>query len=438
MAGYILLIFRCGKCFILFIYTFLFIVKFNSFIVVGPSKPVVTYVGEDVVLPASLSPALNAEAFEVRWFTTDIMTPELLYINYNISRQSDTRRTLSIDNLKNRNVSLIIRNVHVSDDHLYRCLVYSGQREEETQVSLTVEGQFLGAQPSISMSSTEGQKTRLECSAEKWKPQPEVTWRDMNGADVTSQSTIKSERDSEGLLRVSSVLLVKEEYNVFSCLMRSKAPKIFSLPGRIQTNLRHYSFIVVSPSKPVVTYVGEDVVLPASLSPALNAEAFEVRWFTTDFMTPELLYINYRIRQQSDTRRTLSIDNLKNGNVSLIIRNVRVSDDHLYKCYVYSGLREEETEVSLTVEGQCTRLECSAEKWNPQPEVTWRDMNGADVMSQSTIKSERDSEGLLRVSSVLPVKEEYNVFSCLMRSKAPKPDWHSGLGIYSTSLIVWH
>ncbi|XP_039595136.1 zinc-binding protein A33-like isoform X2 [Polypterus senegalus] len=60
-------------------------------------------------------------------------------------------------------------------------------------------------------------------------------------------------------------------------------------------------------------------------------------------------------------------------------------------------------------------------------------MNGADVTSQSTIKSERDSEGLLRVSSVLPVKEEYNVFSCLMRSKAPKPDWHSRLGIYSFS-----
>uniref|UniRef100_A0A8C4XD22 Butyrophilin subfamily 1 member A1-like n=1 Tax=Erpetoichthys calabaricus TaxID=27687 RepID=A0A8C4XD22_ERPCA len=195
----------------------------HTFIVVGPSKPVVTYVGEDVVLPASLSPALNAEAFEVRWFTTDIMTPELLYADHTIMQQSDTRRTLSIDNLKNGNVSLIIRNVRVSDDHLYRCNVYSGLREEQTQVSLTVE--VLGAQPSITMSSTEGQKTRLECSAEKWNPQPEVTWRDMNGADVTSQSTIKSERDSEGLLRVSSVLPVKEEYNVFSCLVRSKAPK---------------------------------------------------------------------------------------------------------------------------------------------------------------------------------------------------------------------
>uniref|UniRef100_A0A8C4T727 B30.2/SPRY domain-containing protein n=1 Tax=Erpetoichthys calabaricus TaxID=27687 RepID=A0A8C4T727_ERPCA len=171
----------------------------------------------DVVLPASLSPALNSEAFQVRWFTTDIGSPELLYINYRIRQQSDTRRTLSIDNLKNGNVSLIIRNVRVSDDHLYRLFLLLFSDLPLLCVSLV-----LGAQPSISMSSTEGQKTRLECSTEKWNPQPEVTWRDMNGADVTSQSTIKSEQDSEGLLRVSSVLLVKEEYNVFSCLMRSK------------------------------------------------------------------------------------------------------------------------------------------------------------------------------------------------------------------------
>uniref|UniRef100_A0A8C4SUM9 Ig-like domain-containing protein n=1 Tax=Erpetoichthys calabaricus TaxID=27687 RepID=A0A8C4SUM9_ERPCA len=448
MAGYILLIFRCAKCFVLFVYTFLFIVKFsrNSFIVVGPSKPVVTYVCEDVVLPASLSPALNAEAFEVNWFTTDIRSPELLYTNYRISRQSDTRRTLSIDNLKNGNVSLIIRNVHVSDEELYKCLVYSGQRDEETQVSLTVEGQFLGAQPSITMSSTEGQKTRLECSAEKWNPQPEVTWRDMNGADVTSQSTIKSEQDSEGLLRVSSVLPVKEEYNVFSCLMRSKS----YLPEKSQTDV---FFIVVGPSKPVVTYVGEDVVLSASLSPALNAEVFEVMWVTTDFSSPVLLYQDKRIKKQIERRKAMVLDNLKFGNVSLIITNVRVSDDDLYKSdvkvflllftdlplFCVSLVLGAQPSISMSsTEGQKTRLECSTEKWNPQPEVTWRDMNGADVTSQSTIKSERDSEGLLRVSSVLPVKEEYNVFSCLMRSKAPKPDWPSELNIYSTSLIVWY
>ncbi|XP_039598810.1 NACHT, LRR and PYD domains-containing protein 3-like isoform X2 [Polypterus senegalus] len=38
--------------------------------------------------------------------------------------------------------------------------------------------------------------------------------------------------------------------------------------------------------------------------------------------------------------------------------------------------------------------------------------------------------GFLRVSSFIPIKQEFNVFSCLMRSKVPKPDWHSGLTVY--------
>ncbi|XP_039598646.1 butyrophilin subfamily 2 member A2-like [Polypterus senegalus] len=163
----------------------------DSFIVVGPSKPVVTYVGEDVVLPASLSPALNAEAFEVRWFTTDIRTPELLYTNYNIRIQSDTRRTLSLDNLKNGNVSLIIRNVRVSDEQLYRCNVYSGQTEEETQVSLTVE--VLGAQPSISMSSTEGQKTDWSAARRRETPtRSHLEGHEWGRRDVTVHNKVRA------------------------------------------------------------------------------------------------------------------------------------------------------------------------------------------------------------------------------------------------------
>ncbi|XP_051782399.1 butyrophilin subfamily 1 member A1-like [Erpetoichthys calabaricus] len=210
----------------LFILWFLHHVDFSwaeRFTVVGPSHSIVSYVGEDVILPASLSPALDAEGFEVRWFTTNIYTPLLLYADYKIINLIDSRRALFQEKLKSGNVSLIVQSVRVSDEGVYTCLVASGPLEEDVKITLNVE--VLGAQPSITMSSTEGQKTRLECSAEKWNPQPEVSWRDMNRADVTSQSTIKSERDSEGLLRVSSVLPVKEEYNVFSCLMRSKAPK---------------------------------------------------------------------------------------------------------------------------------------------------------------------------------------------------------------------
>ncbi|KAG2457687.1 butyrophilin subfamily 1 member A1-like [Polypterus senegalus] len=195
----------------------------EAFSVVGPSHSIISYIGEDIMLPASLSPALNAEGFQVRWFTAEFRSPVLLYTNYSIVNQTDRRMSIFQEELKNGSVSLLVQSVRVSDEGIYTCHVDSGEQQEKVQIALSVE--VLGTQPSISVSSTDDQQTRLECSAEKWNPQPEVIWRDMNGADVTSQSSVTTERDMEGLLKVSSVITVKEEHNVFTCLMRSKAPK---------------------------------------------------------------------------------------------------------------------------------------------------------------------------------------------------------------------
>uniref|UniRef100_A0A8C4T2M0 Butyrophilin subfamily 1 member A1 n=1 Tax=Erpetoichthys calabaricus TaxID=27687 RepID=A0A8C4T2M0_ERPCA len=167
--------------------------------------------------------------------------------------------------------------------------------------------------------------------------------------------------------------------------------------------------------------VGEDVMLPAFLSPALNAEGFQVRWFTAKFGSPVLVYTNYSIVNQTDRRMSIFQEELKNGSVSLLVQSVRVSDEGIYTCHVVSGELQKEVQIALSVEGystddQQTRLECSAEKWNPQPEVIWRDMNGADVTLQSTITTELDTEGLLNVSSVITVKKDHNVFTCLMRN----------------------
>ncbi|XP_051775885.1 butyrophilin subfamily 2 member A2-like isoform X2 [Erpetoichthys calabaricus] len=196
------------------------------FSVVGPSHPIITYVGDEVMLPAFLSPELNAQGFDIKWTTPKSSSPVLLYQNNSIINriESYTGRTVfSWENLKYGNVSLIIRNVRVSDGDLYKCLVFSEQWEDETRINLIVE--VLGSHPSISMISTQDQKTTLECSAEKWNPQPEIIWRDMNGEDMTSQSTVATQEDAEGLLTVSSVIPVKKEFNVFACLLRSKAPK---------------------------------------------------------------------------------------------------------------------------------------------------------------------------------------------------------------------
>ncbi|XP_039597910.1 butyrophilin subfamily 1 member A1-like isoform X2 [Polypterus senegalus] len=198
----------------------------ETFVVNGFSKPIITYVGEDVILLATLSPLLNAEDFEVTWTRMDLRSPVLLYHDKIIISQVESyigRVTILQEKLKYSNVSLIIKNIRVSDEGLYRCFVDSGQWNADTLITLNVE--VLGAQPTISMNTAEDQQTTLDCSAEKWNPQPQVIWTDMNGVHVTSQSPITAEQDKEGLLRVSSVIPVKKEYNVFTCLMRSNAPK---------------------------------------------------------------------------------------------------------------------------------------------------------------------------------------------------------------------
>ncbi|XP_039597546.1 butyrophilin-like protein 2 isoform X1 [Polypterus senegalus] len=136
---------------------------------------------------------------------------------------------------------------------------------------------------------------------------------------------------------------------------------------------------------------------------------------------------------------------MKYGNVSLKIQSVRVSDNGVYRCYVDSGRIDDEVQITLVVvvlggqpsisirssDDQQTRLECTAEKWNPQPEIVWRDMNGVDVTTLSKKTLHQAIEGLLTVNSVIPMKDVFTVLMCLMKSKAAKPDWPSGLSIYS-------
>ncbi|MGH0176011.1 UNVERIFIED_CONTAM: hypothetical protein FKN15_071632 [Acipenser sinensis] len=84
-----------------------------------------------------------------------------------------------------------------------------------------------------------------------------------------------------------------------------------------------------------------------------------------------------------------------------------------------------------STQGEQTQLVCRSEGWSPEPEVIWRDRDGNNVTSLSNTTVQRDSQGLLSVSSYIKVKQQSNVFSCLVRSKIHKPDWESKLHISS-------
>ncbi|XP_069043978.1 butyrophilin subfamily 1 member A1-like [Lepisosteus oculatus] len=197
------------------------------FQVVGPAVPVFVFPGEDTVLPCYLSPGISAEDLQIGWFRNDYTAPVCLYQNHGYIFEDQIpsyrgRAELFPEELFKGNVSLRLRDVRRSDHGLYNCLVRSPQHFEIALIDLSVRA--LGSQPSVSLHSPGGDQAQLLCRSEGWFPQPAVIWTDRDGNEVTSQPPTV-DTDSQGLLSVSSYISVKQESNIFSCLVRSALPE---------------------------------------------------------------------------------------------------------------------------------------------------------------------------------------------------------------------
>ncbi|KAK1154814.1 butyrophilin-like protein 2 [Acipenser oxyrinchus oxyrinchus] len=196
--------------------------------VVGSDQPVIAEPGDDVILPCHISSRVSAVDMEVRWFRDAFEKPVHLYrFQKNLLGTQDRayqgRTALSPEALQTGDLSLHLRNLQPSDRGVYTCVADDRRQYEEGQTEVIVAA--LGTQPSISMDSTQGEQTRLVCRSEGWDPEPEVIWRDRDGNDVTSLSNTTMLRVSQGLCSVSSYIKIKQQSNVFSCLVRSKTPK---------------------------------------------------------------------------------------------------------------------------------------------------------------------------------------------------------------------
>ncbi|XP_066577932.1 butyrophilin subfamily 1 member A1 isoform X2 [Amia ocellicauda] len=202
-------------------------------------------------------------------------------------------------------------------------------------------------------------------------------------------------------------------------------------------------FEVLGPRYPIAVYPGEDTVLPCYLSPNISAEDMQIRWFREDPTAPVSLYQfgQYNFQKQIPSykgRAELFPEEFRKGNVSLRLKDVRGSDDGRYNCMVLSADSYEEALIDVVVRGQSsvslhseggqTRLECRSDRY-PEPAVIWTDRDGQDVTSLSNTTEQRDSERRLSLRSSIPVRQESNVFSCLIRSAVSEPNWEPQLHI---------
>uniref|UniRef100_A0A672Z9W5 Ig-like domain-containing protein n=1 Tax=Sphaeramia orbicularis TaxID=375764 RepID=A0A672Z9W5_9TELE len=192
------------SCILFFLFGYLF---FCITSVVGPSSHIVVMVGEDVVLPCSLDPAVDAVPLIVEWGRLDL-SPRFVHVwhegqdlltNQNPSYRG--RTSLSTDRLKHGDASLSLSKVTLSDNGTYRCLFPKRKLVSTVQLVVGESGVSIEA----------GGSVVLECECSGWYPEPEVSWMDSEG-HLVSAGPPETVRGPDDLYTVSSRVTVDKRH----------------------------------------------------------------------------------------------------------------------------------------------------------------------------------------------------------------------------------
>uniref|UniRef100_A0A8C5WII1 Uncharacterized protein n=1 Tax=Leptobrachium leishanense TaxID=445787 RepID=A0A8C5WII1_9ANUR len=195
----------------------------------------------------------------------------------------------------------------------------------------------------------------------------------------------------------------------------------------------------------LVAEVGSNTILPCSLSPRLNPNELEVRWFRKLFHSVVFLLKNGQEDKEqvlADYRgRTSMPAGPQTGDLSLTLRDVQLSDAGMYHCFVEnksSQLYEEaSTELSIVAVGFLPKLNLSLRDnsilvsfssygWFPEPEMRWEKVDGTNISAQ-TEESNKGTDGLFKVESSVLLEDvsDGNLY-CSVRHPATGKD----IGLY--------
>ncbi|KAG3289164.1 butyrophilin subfamily 1 member A1-like, partial [Ictidomys tridecemlineatus] len=182
-------------------------------------------------------------------------------------------------------------------------------------------------------------------------------------------------------------------------------------------------FQVIGPEHPIVAVLSEDAILPCALFPAMNAENMELGWFRTTLSKAVFIYWNQQEQTEEQMaeyrgRTSLVKDFLSEGQASVHIHKVQVSDNGMYTCYFRHGGFYEEADLEVKVAGMGSdpqvhiegpeedgvRVVCKASGWFPKPQVQWRDLSGNKFPALSEAHTQ-DSEELFTVEATLVVRD---------------------------------
>uniref|UniRef100_A0A673WRT4 Butyrophilin subfamily 1 member A1-like n=2 Tax=Salmo trutta TaxID=8032 RepID=A0A673WRT4_SALTR len=179
-----------------------------------PEDPVSARFGHVATMPCWLTPSMNAEDLEVRWYRPkDFDNPVLLYRERKIheaSQQSQFEgrtslglREVTSEGLKGGDVTLKLVNVTLRDQGEYVCYVSSNQGYEIASVFLNIT--VMGSPPLLSAVRTDADSVNVSCVSHGWKPRPRLQWSD--GRKTLKPEKLDYSSGANGLVSAHSWVL---------------------------------------------------------------------------------------------------------------------------------------------------------------------------------------------------------------------------------------
>ncbi|XP_059203942.1 CD276 antigen homolog isoform X3 [Centropristis striata] len=328
----------------------------------------------DVVLPCSLSTKENIEFKLFDWkkpAQKDQPRKEVFFydagVHYNNghpgqSEEFKGRVFFSQKELKQGNASITIRNTTVTDRGIYTCVFPRLQPPQRFQIKLIVAlilkvREIAGASPKPSVTildHPEGGALLLQCFVQGAYPKPELQWKDNAGKNLTAaepQVTERKEKDATRYDVTLQITVTKTDY--YSCVATQH-----EIYHQITSDK-----IYASPKvKLVRAEEGKTVVLPCSVKE--NIESNHFRW-TKDAQENELpkeVFLYYKGNHYNNSSGGQSEEfkervkhiqtELKDGNASIIITNIKRADTGIYTCEFPLLEPPQRFLIGLIVDGQ--------------------------------------------------------------------------------------
>ncbi|XP_068444373.1 butyrophilin-like protein 2 [Clinocottus analis] len=418
------------------------------------SKPIVATLGDDIVLPCRLEPAVDASGLTLERARPDL-NPRFVHLRRSgvelqiKKHKSFQGRTSLFDHeLQSGNLSLKLSRVTLSDRGTYKCFLPGldtqssvqlvvGQRNELQKTKKEHQDNNARMENTLQDLETGLKECRDQIKEQLDKQQTEKEENRKKLQAVEEEITEREQRmDKPERLIQQKESLLKAEWKSNETMRNYEELKM-KMENLLEPIELEKRWSQVIGSQLVMAIVGEDVVLPCPLDAPVDPLSMTLEWGRPD-LEPRFVHVWHNgqvlLDDQNEAykgRTSLSINDLKSGDISLKLSTVKTSDTGRYRCYNPKLGKEYFVEllvaavswpaVSLAGLHRASAgavLLCESGGWYPEPELLWLDAEG-NLLSAGAPESVRGPDDLYALSGRATVEKRHgNSFTCRVHQKS--------------------